>query len=273
MCTLDLRTLSEIRHDRWREITRGKAVVTHWKAENPGNLHGGKTGSCEESDRFSKGDQNPGLRKTEFNLTLNDVVRVVFVAIITERISAEIITHCRGMWISPVEMTRQHESLVLASAVTVESPHSALLAMKCTHAAPYETGTSSPNPHVREPPSFGYLQLLIQYIRGHPPYLQVSVRNLRTRHTVLTVTHVTRSLKIVLKVNISQLHSDGDKNPSTVLIVRHFGRLGGDWCLHFQNLYSLTLMYDCIGAEHRSMKFFRNVRNCLYQSTGVLISP
>jgi hypothetical protein len=61
--------------------------------ENPGNLLGGKTGSYEESDRFSNRNQNPGLRKMEFNLTLNDVVRVVFVAVITERISTEIITH------------------------------------------------------------------------------------------------------------------------------------------------------------------------------------
>jgi hypothetical protein len=60
-------------------------------------MHGGKTGSYEELDRFSKGDQNPGLRKTDFNLTPNDAIRVVFVAVITERISTEIITHCRGM--------------------------------------------------------------------------------------------------------------------------------------------------------------------------------
>jgi len=31
LCTLDLRTLPKIRHDPygWREVTRGKAVVTH----------------------------------------------------------------------------------------------------------------------------------------------------------------------------------------------------------------------------------------------------
>jgi hypothetical protein len=173
LCTLDLRTISEIRHDLygWREITRGKAVVTHWITENPGNLHGGKTGIYEESDRFWKGDQNPGLRKTEFNLTLNDLVRVVFVALITGRISLEIIMHCRGMWISPVDVTRQHESLVLASALTVESPRSAFLAMKRTPAAPYETGASSPNLHAGGPPSFSYLRLLIQYIRSHPSYM------------------------------------------------------------------------------------------------------
>jgi len=91
-------------------------------------------------------------------------------------------------------MTRQHESVVLASALTVESPHSAFLAMKCT-AAPYEMGTSSPKPHAGGPPSFSYLRMLIQYIRSHPPYLQVSVRNLRRRHGVVTGAHVIRSLK------------------------------------------------------------------------------
>ena len=99
------------------------------------------------------------------------------------------------MRISLVEETRQHESIALASDWTVGSPHNVLLAMKCTPAAPYEPGTSSWTLMLWDHPLLTVLWLLIQYIRRHPPYLQVSVRNLRTRHAVVTVTHVIRSLK------------------------------------------------------------------------------
>jgi hypothetical protein len=45
-----------------------------------------------------------------------------------------------------------------------------------------------PNPQAGGPPLVGCLRLFIQYIRSHPPYLEgvSSIRNLRTRHAVVT---------------------------------------------------------------------------------------
>ena len=80
LCTLGLRMLSKIRHDPygWRDIARGKGCRDAQKSGKPGKFEWRKkAGSYEESGRFSNRDQNPGLRKTEFNLTLNDVVRVL----------------------------------------------------------------------------------------------------------------------------------------------------------------------------------------------------
>jgi hypothetical protein len=44
------------------------------------------------------------------------------------------------------------------------------------------------NPQSGGPPIFSYPRLLIQYIRSYPPYLEAvsSIRNLRTRHAVVT---------------------------------------------------------------------------------------
>jgi hypothetical protein len=46
----------------------------------------------------------------------------------------------------------------------------------------------TPNPQARGPPLVGCPRLLIQYIRSYPPHLETisSVRNLRTRHAVVT---------------------------------------------------------------------------------------
>jgi hypothetical protein len=45
-----------------------------------------------------------------------------------------------------------------------------------------------PNPQAGGPPPVGSPRLLIQYIRRYPPYLEAvsSIRNLRTRHAVVT---------------------------------------------------------------------------------------
>jgi hypothetical protein len=45
-----------------------------------------------------------------------------------------------------------------------------------------------PNPQAGGPPLVGCPRLLIQYIRSYPPYLEgdPSIRNLRTRHAVVT---------------------------------------------------------------------------------------
>jgi hypothetical protein len=45
-----------------------------------------------------------------------------------------------------------------------------------------------PNPQAGRPPIVGCPQLLIQYIRSYPPYLEgvSSIHNLRTRHAVVT---------------------------------------------------------------------------------------
>jgi hypothetical protein len=45
-----------------------------------------------------------------------------------------------------------------------------------------------PNPQAGWPPLVGCPRLLIQYIRSYPPYLEAfsSIRNLRTRHAVVT---------------------------------------------------------------------------------------
>jgi hypothetical protein len=46
----------------------------------------------------------------------------------------------------------------------------------------------TPNSQAGGPPLVGCLRLLIQYIRSYPPYLEAisSIRNLRTRHAVVT---------------------------------------------------------------------------------------
>jgi hypothetical protein len=51
----------------------------------------------------------------------------------------------------------------------------------------------SPHPQAGGPPPVGCLPLLIQYIHSYPPQLEVasSIRNLRTRHVVVTGTHIT----------------------------------------------------------------------------------
>jgi hypothetical protein len=45
-----------------------------------------------------------------------------------------------------------------------------------------------PNPQAGEPTPVGCPRLLIHYIRSYPPYLEAvsSIRNLRTRHAVVT---------------------------------------------------------------------------------------
>jgi hypothetical protein len=45
-----------------------------------------------------------------------------------------------------------------------------------------------PTPQAGGPPFVGRPRLLIQYIRSYPPYLEAvpSIRNLRTRHAVVT---------------------------------------------------------------------------------------
>jgi hypothetical protein len=47
----------------------------------------------------------------------------------------------------------------------------------------------TPNPKAGGPPVVGCTWLLIQYIRNYPPYREAvsSIRNLRTRHAVVTV--------------------------------------------------------------------------------------
>jgi hypothetical protein len=48
--------------------------------------------------------------------------------------------------------------------------------------------SSPPNPQAGGPPPVGCPRLLIQYIRSYPPYMEAvsSIRNLRTRHAVVT---------------------------------------------------------------------------------------
>jgi hypothetical protein len=50
-----------------------------------------------------------------------------------------------------------------------------------------------PKPEAGAPLLFGCPQLLIQYICNYPPYLEAvpSIRNSRTRHAVMTGTHIT----------------------------------------------------------------------------------
>ena len=47
----------------------------------------------------------------------------------------------------------------------------------------------SPNPQAGGPPLVGCPRLLIQYICSRLPYWRPSIRNLRTRHAVVTGTH------------------------------------------------------------------------------------
>ena len=50
--------------------------------------------------------------------------------------------------------------------------------------------STSPNPQAGGPPLVRYPRLLIQFIRSYPPYRsRSSIRNLRTRHAVVTGTH------------------------------------------------------------------------------------
>ena len=50
--------------------------------------------------------------------------------------------------------------------------------------------STSPNTQARGPPLVGCPRLLIQFIRSYPPYRRpFSIRNLRTRHAVVTGTH------------------------------------------------------------------------------------
>jgi hypothetical protein len=55
----------------------------------------------------------------------------------------------------------------------------------------------SPNPESGGPAPVGSTWLLIQYIRSYPPYLDAisPIRNPRTRHTVVTRTHITCVVK------------------------------------------------------------------------------
>jgi hypothetical protein len=48
--------------------------------------------------------------------------------------------------------------------------------------------SSTPNPQAGDSPLVGCPRLFIQYIRSYPPYLEdvSSIRNLRTRHAVVT---------------------------------------------------------------------------------------
>jgi hypothetical protein len=52
----------------------------------------------------------------------------------------------------------------------------------------YGEVSPTPNPQAGGPPLVGCPRLLIQYIRSYLPYLEVvsSIRNLRTRHAVVT---------------------------------------------------------------------------------------
>jgi hypothetical protein len=46
----------------------------------------------------------------------------------------------------------------------------------------------TPNRQAQGPPLVGFPRMLIQYLRSYPPYLEAvsSIRNLRTRHVVVT---------------------------------------------------------------------------------------
>jgi hypothetical protein len=65
-----------------------------------------------------------------------------------------------------------------------------------------------PNPQAGGPPLVGCPRLLIQYIRSYPPYLEAfsSIRNLRTRHAVVTRNHLTWSHCIITVFNIYRPH-------------------------------------------------------------------
>jgi hypothetical protein len=58
----------------------------------------------------------------------------------------------------------------------------------------------TPKPQAGGPPFIGCPRLLIQYIRSYHPYLEgvSSIRNLRTRHAVVTRTHLTMPLSLLI---------------------------------------------------------------------------
>jgi hypothetical protein len=66
-----------------------------------------------------------------------------------------------------------------------------------------------PNPQAGVQPLVGCPRLFIQYIRSYPPYLETvsSIRNLRTRHAVVTGDHLTldQHNDIWLKVHIVEV--------------------------------------------------------------------
>jgi hypothetical protein len=63
----------------------------------------------------------------------------------------------------------------------------------CNNFLRWRVVSSTPNPQAGWSPLVGCPELLIQYIRSYPPYLEAvsSIRNLRTRHAVVTRAHLT----------------------------------------------------------------------------------
>jgi hypothetical protein len=70
-------------------------------------------------------------------------------------------------------------------------------------------GVSSPTPkpQAKGPPFDSCPRLLVQYIRSYPPYLEAvsHIRNLRTRHAVVTGAHLTRRASAFNKIVINSL--------------------------------------------------------------------
>jgi hypothetical protein len=56
-----------------------------------------------------------------------------------------------------------------------------------------------PHPQAGGPPPVGCPRLLFQYIRSYPPYLEAvsSIRNLRTRHAVVTGDPLNMGLRLL----------------------------------------------------------------------------
>jgi hypothetical protein len=69
--------------------------------------------------------------------------------------------------------------------------------------------SSPPNPQAGGSPPVGCPRLLIEYIRSYPPYLEAvsSIRNLRTRHAVVTVD----PLNMDFKVHTQNMPAKSDK--------------------------------------------------------------
>jgi hypothetical protein len=69
-----------------------------------------------------------------------------------------------------------------------------------------------PNPQAGGPPLVGCPRLLIQYIRSYPPYLDAfsSIRNLRTRHAVVTRDPLNMEINILTNVKTCPLLRGSD---------------------------------------------------------------
>jgi len=90
----------------------------------------------------------------------------------------------------------RHESLSWARSVqfTAQSKSEALWnVIQNSKFLRWGVVSTSPKPQAAGPPPVGFPRLIIQYVRNYPPYGGgSSIRNLRTRHAVVTETHLSR---------------------------------------------------------------------------------